>query len=415
MSLEEALALRARCDYRGALAVLAEADDAESLVERSRLHEDFGDYDAAWLDAERSGDRVRMAGVASARRDPREALRLLDGVAGDAAIAERACALQDLASLDESEALLQTVTSDEARVRLTVLGGLAGVARARGRYAEAERACRDVIAYAEERFGVDSIETAGALNGLGMVFKYAGRFDEGLVVYRRALDILERAVGSSPDVAAIYHNLGGLEHARRNFEEAEPYARRSVELRRERAGPDDPAVAEDEAAWASILLALGRSEEAEELLRHAIRVLEEALGDDHPEVAGAWNNLASALQKRGALDEAKEAYERALTAKERVVGAEHPSVAITLNNLGVNARKREQLDEAEAHYRRALDILEGRVEPDHPNRLLALGNYAKLLHSLGRTPEAEELERQREEAAALGRLERTTNPQGGNR
>ncbi len=410
MSLDDALALRARCDYRGALAALAHADDAESLVERSRLHEDFGDYDAAWVDAERSGNRVRMAGVASARRDPREVLRLLDGVEGDTAIAERAWALQDLANLDESEALLRTVTSDDARVRFTVLSALASALRARGRYDEAERAFRGVIAFAEERFGVDSIETAGALNGLGMVFKYAGRFDEGLVVYRRSLDILERAVGSSPDVASLYHNLGGLEHARRNFEDAEPYARRSVELRRERAGPDDPAVAEDEAAWAPILLALGRSEEAEAVLRHAIGVLEEALGEDHPEVAGAWNNLASALQKRGALDEAKEAYERALAAKERIVGAEHPSIAITLNNLGVNARKREQLVEAEAHYRRALEILDGRVEPDHPNRLLALGNYAKLLRSLGRDREAEELERRREEAAALGPRENTANP-----
>ena len=351
-----------------------------------------------------------MASVASARRDPSEALRLLDGVEGDAATAERACALQDLADLDESEALLRTVTSDDDRVRFTVLGGLASALRARGRYDEAERAFRDLIAFAEKRFGVDSIEAADALNGLGMVFKYAGRFDQGLVVYRRALDIIERAVGSSPDVASLYHNLGGLEHARRNFEDAEPHARRSVELRRERAGPDDPAVAEDEAAWASILLALGRNDEAEVLLRHAIRVLEDALGEEHPEVAGAWNNLASALQKRGALDEAKEAYERALAAKERIVGAHHPSVAITLNNLGVNARKRGQLDEAEAHYRRALEILDGRVEPDHPNLLLALGNYAKLLRSLEREREAEELERRWEKATALGRREQTANP-----
>jgi tetratricopeptide (TPR) repeat protein len=400
VSLDEALALRARCDYRGALAALADADDARALAERSRLHEEFGDYDAAWRDAERAGDTARMASVALARRDLQAALDLLATADGEEPVALRATALLELARLDEAEALLAEAEPADPRARLAIVECRAALARARGRYDEAGRRCQEAIAFAERQFGVDAIETAGALNGLGMVCKYAGRFEQGLAAYRRALAIMEAAVGSGPDVATLYHNLGGLEHARRDFEAAEPYARRSVELRRETAGPDDPAVAEDEAAWASILSALGRDEEAEALLRHALTVLEAAFGRDHPEVAGAWNNLASVLQKRGALDESRDAYERALEAKERVVGRNHPSVAITLNNLAVNARKREQPDEAEAHYRRALAILDGRVEPDHPNLLLALGNYAKLLRSLGRDREAEALERRRESALA---------------
>ena len=341
-----------------------------------------------------------MAGVALARREPHEALRQLEGLAGDDATAERACALLDLARVDESEQLFRSVTSTDSRLRLAVLSGLGSVARARGRYEEAEAGFRAALALAEEEFGSASIETAGVLNELGMVFKYCGRFDEGLTVYRRSLGILEHAIGTSPDVATLYHNLGGLEHARRNFEEAEPYARRSVELRRETTGPDDPAVAEDEAAWASILLPLGRNDEAEALLRHAVCILEASFGADHPEVAGAWNNLASVLQSRGALDEAREAYEHSLAAKERTLGTDHPSIAITLNNLGVNARKRECYEEAESHYLRSLTILEGRVEPDHPNRLLALGNYAKLLRTLERDAEADALERRMEDAAA---------------
>jgi tetratricopeptide (TPR) repeat protein len=411
VSLEHALALRARCDYRGALAALADADDAAALIERSRLHEDFGNYDAALADAERAGTSpealVRRAGVAIALRDPSGAERILEGVPGDEARAERACALLELARLDEAELLFRSVASDDPRVRLTVRGGIGALARARGRYDDAERELRAAIEEAERTFGADSLETGGALNGLGMVFKYCGRFDEGAELYRRALEILERAVGETRDVAAIYHNLGGLEHARRNFEAAEPYARRSVEIRRRYAGADDPAVAEDEAALAPILHALGREEEAEQLLRHALEVLGPVLGPDHPEVAGAWNNLAAVLQRRGELDAAEEAYRRALEAKERTIGPEHPAVATTLNNLGVNARKRGRDDEAEAYYRRALEIFDRRVEPDHPNRLLALGNYAKLLRAAGRDAEAAGLERRREEAAPVARLEET--------
>jgi tetratricopeptide (TPR) repeat protein len=135
------------------------------------------------------------------------------------------------------------------------------------------------------------------------------------------------------------------------------------------------ATAEDEAAWAPILHALGRDDEARELLRHAIPILERELGPDHPEVAGAWHNLGAALP----VDEAPAAYHRALAAKERTLGPVHPSVALTLNNLAVNARRRGDLAEAEALYRRAVGILEDTVEPTHPNLELARRNLDRVV------------------------------------
>src|SRR5438093_125331 len=64
-------------------------------------------------------------------------------------------------------------------------------------------------------------------------------------------------------LASVYHNLGGLEHARGNYEAAEPLARRSVELRELALGAKHPDVAADRAALAAIVDALGRDEEAE--------------------------------------------------------------------------------------------------------------------------------------------------------
>jgi tetratricopeptide (TPR) repeat protein len=369
VSLGLAIDLRASCDYRGALAALATATDPDELVARSRLYEDFGDYTAARADAERAGDGVRLAGVALAEGNPQEALMLTEGIP----CLERADALAGLARFDEADELYRSLPHDDPLVHL----GRGGVLRSRGEYAPAEEELLEALDLAEQRFGTWSIETAGALNALGMTYKYWGRFDEGRRVYERALAVLVRAFGEEhTDVATIHHNLGGLEHARRDFEAAEPHARKSVELRRRLLGADHVATAEDEAAWAPILHALGRDDEAEALLRHAIRILERALGSDHPEVAGAWNNLGSTLSD---LDEAAAAYRTALAAKERVLGAEHPALAITLNNLAVNARRRGELGEAETIYVRALAILEDRVEPDHPNLVLTRRNLERLL------------------------------------
>lgn len=368
MSLARALELRASCDYRGALAALHDTKDDAELVARSRLYEDFGDYASARADAERAGDRIRLAGVAVAEGELQEALALTEEVI----CVERGDALAGLARLDEAEELYHSLPDDDPLARL----GRGAVLCSRGAYPNAETELLQALPLAEQRFGAASIETATALNALGMTYKYWGRFDEGRRVYDRALAILVQAFGEEhTDVATVHHNLGGLEHARRNFEAAEPHARKSVELRRRLLGDKHVATAEDEAAWAPILHALGRDDEAEALLRRVIPILERAMGPDHPEVAGAWNNLGSTLAD---LDDAAAAYRTALAAKERVLGAEHPALAITLNNLAVNARRRGELGEAEAIYLRALRILEGRVDADHPNLALTRRNLEHL-------------------------------------
>ena len=113
MTLAHALELRRRCDYRGALAALAGAEDRDSLVARSRLYEDFGNYAAARLDAERAGDPVRLAGVALAERRPVEALDLLR----EMVCVEAAPALEELSRLEEAEEVYRSLPENDSLAR----------------------------------------------------------------------------------------------------------------------------------------------------------------------------------------------------------------------------------------------------------------------------------------------------------
>src|SRR5436309_1759962 len=81
-----------------------------------------------------------------------------------------------------------------------------------------------------------------------------GRIDEAESVYQRARAILLAARGEeSPEVATLYHNLGGLEHARGRYSRGEPFARHGLEIRERVLGPGHPNVAADAAALAAIL------------------------------------------------------------------------------------------------------------------------------------------------------------------
>src|ERR1035438_9712630 len=88
-----------------------------------------------------------------------------------------------------------------------------------------------------------------------------------------------------PAVAVLYHNLGGLDHARGRFREAEEPARRAWEIRRELLGPDHPDALADACAYAGVLDGLERYAESRPIYQHALEVWERMYGPVHFEVA----------------------------------------------------------------------------------------------------------------------------------
>jgi tetratricopeptide (TPR) repeat protein len=225
--------------------------------------------------------------------------------------------------------------------------------------------------------------------------KFSGRFDEAEPLYHRAIEIILAATGSDehPDIADIYHNLGGLEHARGNYVAAEPLARRSVRLRRA-SMPDHPSLALDEAALAAILDELGQRDEAETLLRSALVVLERVPAAHRHERAVALNNLAALRYRQGDFEEAEALYRRALTIKLELLPSDAPEIASTLNNLAIVLRKRGATEEALAMYAEALRVFRRGLQPSHPSIAKCARNYARLLRAVGRVDQAAELEAQ---------------------
>ena len=106
--------------------------------------------------------------------------------------------------------------------------------------------------------------------------------------------MLEAALGPEhPEVAAVWHNLGGIRHASGDLATAERFARHGLTIRLAALGDDDLAVAADRAALAPIVDGLGRHDEADTLIRQALAVFVAQLGAEHYEVAVALHNLAA--------------------------------------------------------------------------------------------------------------------------
>jgi tetratricopeptide (TPR) repeat protein len=266
---------------------------------------------------------------------------------------------------------------DIARLSIQALTGAAGIDRQLGAYADAERGFRAALAETKRVFGPDDLDVASLLNNLGVLRKYQARFDEAVVFYRRALPMLEQSAkrtGETGALATLYHNLGGIEHARGQYAAGEPHARRSVELREAELGPDHVSVAADVAALAALVEGLGRLDEAAALYERAIDIFTRKLGPRSAEVALDLAGLASVRQAQGRVPEARELYGRALALQEKVFGGEHPEVAMTLNNFAALERERGDLPRARTLYERAWKTYRAVVGDKHKYTRLCLAN-----------------------------------------
>jgi tetratricopeptide (TPR) repeat protein len=261
---------------------------------------------------------------------------------------------------------------DAARIRAKTLTLAGAIRRTQGDYARAECDLLKALEISGAEFGEASEETAQARNGLGVLYKYWGRFDDGMRLYRRALASMIALHGDeSLACAGVYHNIGGILHTQGAHAAAEEPGRRAWEISRRLLGEDDPRTMRDAVAYAAILDGLGKHEESEPIYRKALLVFEKAFGSEHYEVAMTLQNFAGVLAARGA---AEPLYRRALMMQERMLGNSHPEVALLRNNLGRLLTDTGRSGKAVPLLENAVSILESRLLPGHPHLSRACEN-----------------------------------------
>lgn len=263
------------------------------------------------------------ARVAHARSGFRDALEL----------AERAAAILD-------EAMRKYPDEDVViELRAQAAAEVAGALHALGRYDDAEKVLTTALAVVDTRLHPDA-EVAGQLcNLLGIGHKYQARYDEAAASYERAGDIIRAHHGSdSLEMASLEHNLGGLAHARGEPALGEKHARRAIELREAVLGPEDPQVAADLAAWASLLADLSRHAEAEVALRRALDIFDRVYGERHFEVGFTLGSLGALLARGERWTEALPLLQRSHAILVAVLGANHLEVRRAEEHLAVVSR-----------------------------------------------------------------------------
>ena len=292
---------------------------------------------------------------------------------------------QALTAVHSAQATLEAIKANISPaialcLEITTLSTLGTLQRIQGNYAEAEQTYQQAIELIETQ-GIEEYQSKKTqlANNLAIVYKYWGKFDQAERLYEDTLATCKKQHGTHhPDVATIYHNLAGLNHARRDYQTAETWARQSYQLHLEIFGSHHPKTIADGAALGSILHGLQQWDEAITYFKTAINFFEQHFGLIHYDVALNLNNLAASEQAKGNLSPAEQAYRGALAIKTQLLGESHPDIAITLNNLASVLKQSGKIEEAKECFQQAQAIFATTLVKEHPNTQICQDNINSL-------------------------------------
>jgi non-specific serine/threonine protein kinase/serine/threonine-protein kinase len=210
----------------------------------------------------------------------------------------------------------------------------------------------------------------------------------------RTIEIRRNVLGANdPDTLKAMERLALTLYRRGKYPDAEAVARETFDTDRSLFGAEDTATLGAQNDVGLILLAQGKRDEAERVDRDAIATEQRVLGRDAPLTLTTTNNLAMVLRLRGRYPEAERAFRDVYEGRKRVLGADDPDTLTAGVNLALVLADQGRFPEAEALNRETLRQLIRVLGPEHPFTLNTMNNLADVLISEGKYPEAEKLNR----------------------
>jgi tetratricopeptide (TPR) repeat protein len=214
----------------------------------------------------------------------------------------------------------------------------------------------------------DARQRVAATRRVALLQFHAGRRDEALALYHRALEDAERKFGQeAAETAACLADLAESLRVDGHLAEAESLARRALAIREKTLGPAGRLTRAARAELGRILIAREDWKSALPVWRRAVAIAEQDLVVD-PAIGEATGNLGLVLEKVGDAAGAERYQRQAVAFLERVYGRQNAETARAISNLGILLARTDRAEEGEALVREALAI--GTETTDYRQTLL---------------------------------------------
>ncbi len=247
-----------------------------------------------------------------------------------------------------------------------------------GRTSEIIPLVETTMSRVEKELGPDHYYMGEAYNALAVLYAYTiNDFELADIYFKRALEIRTKTRGPEhPDTIETINLIGFLYQVTDKLDLAEAQFVKALTLRTKVLGPNHPDTADSEVYLAGLYMHLGRYAEAEKLALHASRYEQEKVTARHPTPGEALGLLGSIYSLMGDIEQSEKYYLQSLALKRKELGADHSEVSHSLSALGHIYKGKGATKQAIEYFKRSLAIREksfGHVHGFTGDMLISLG------------------------------------------
>ncbi|TVR75394.1 MAG: CHAT domain-containing protein [Marinilabiliales bacterium] len=208
-------------------------------------------------------------------------------------------------------------------------------------------------------------------------------------------DAIPESPGSVQDSSRIYNNLGIDSYQSGNFEQAEYFFKRELDIKRRELGAMSSDMVSTYSNLGAVSRRLNNSTEAMQYYDTAAHIGIMHYGNDHRWLGAVYQNQANLLREQGDFARAHTYYDNAL--RIFIMNDLHGNIGTLYNNKGIALERSGDLANAKNYYLQAIEI---RREFDPDRLYLPLLNLANCHAASGDTVAADEYYRLAVDAAA---------------
>ncbi|MEE8458483.1 MAG: serine/threonine-protein kinase [Phycisphaerales bacterium] len=261
--------------------------------------------------------------------------------------------------------------------------GIAGTSMGMVRAVRAERLAEDKAHIAE------SVNEFLNHDLLAAVAPLADAGPEQTIFIRRVLDVATTRIDEASRNGGRYADeplveaqiRGTLSDTYRRigaFAEAEPHARREVEICIDLLGADHPKSLRAKHGLATVFSCRGRFVEAEVLHRSTFETQIRVLGEDHPDTIGSMNELVIAYCGQGRFKDAEPLIIKSIDIERRLLGDAQVQVFASVGDLVQTHIIVGGHDNSIVLYEKAIEIARRTLGDDHPATIRLIDEYNRV-------------------------------------
>ena len=290
--------------------------------------------------------------------------------------------------LDRGAKQIDTELRGQPQTEAELMDTMGRVYSSLGLYSQAAGLLERAVLTRKRVLGPDHADTLASMDAVAYVYWHQLRDNEAEKLYREALQLLRRKLGTDrPESIEALNNLGRM-MVQQHRSDAIPVLGEALERARRALGPDHRVTVHSTIYLAMAYSNGGRHQEAETLFREGLAADRRMLGPDHPETAQAMGNLALVLANSKQYAEAEKLYREALELDTRLLGPDHLFTLTALNGLGWANLEQHHFEEAGRNLHEALSKERRVLGENNQYTAGTMENLADLAALLGKREEA---------------------------